>query len=143
MTPLPADLDRELPDEASTLALGVQLAGLLPATALIFLHGDLGAGKTTLVRGILRGRDFSGAVKSPTYTLLEPYELPDGLVYHFDFYRVVDPEELDFIGVDELLRGPGLKLVEWPEQAQGRLPEPDYEIWLTDTDAGGRHVEIR
>ena len=136
------NLSRRLPDEAATLALGVELAALLPADALVFLHGDLGAGKTTLVRGILRGRDFAGAVKSPTYTLLEPYELPDCAIYHFDFYRVMDPEELDFIGVDEVMRGPGLKLVEWPEQAHGRLPAPDYEIWLTDSDAGGRHVEI-
>lgn len=136
-------ITRELPDEAATLALGMELAGLLPEAAVVFLHGDLGAGKTTLVRGILRGRDYAGAVKSPTYTLLEPYELPTGAIYHFDFYRVLDPEELDFIGVDELMRGPGLKLVEWPEQAHGRLPEPDVEVWLTDTDAGGRYVEIR
>lgn len=136
-------ISRDLPDEAATLALGAELAALLTGSAVVFFHGDLGAGKTTLVRGILRGRDYAGAVKSPTYTLLEPYELADGPIYHFDFYRVLDPQELDFIGVDELMRGPGLKLVEWPEQAQGRLPPADVEIWLTDTDAGGRHVEIR
>lgn len=132
-----------LPDEDATLAIGRWLAGILPKTALVFLHGDLGAGKTTLVRGILRGRGFEGAVKSPTYTLLEPYELRSGPVYHFDFYRVADPEELDFIGVDELLQGPGLKLVEWPQQANGRLPEPDYQVWLRDRSDGGRDIEIR
>lgn len=141
--PVTLPLARELPDESATLALGRELAALLPTNGVVFLHGDLGAGKTTLVRGILRGRGFDGAVKSPTYTLLEPYELTSGAIYHFDFYRVVDPEELDFIGVDEVMRGPGLKLVEWPQQAQGRLPEPDWQIWLSDRQAGGRHVEIR
>ncbi|MEM1229278.1 MAG: tRNA (adenosine(37)-N6)-threonylcarbamoyltransferase complex ATPase subunit type 1 TsaE [Pseudomonadota bacterium] len=124
-----------LSDEAATLARGEALASELPERALVFLHGDLGAGKTTLVRGILRGRGFSGAVKSPTYTLLEPYELPSGAIYHFDFYRIVDPEELDFIGVAEVLAGPGLKLVEWPQQAAGRLPTPQLEVWLRDVTA--------
>ncbi|MGI9326251.1 MAG: tRNA (adenosine(37)-N6)-threonylcarbamoyltransferase complex ATPase subunit type 1 TsaE [Pseudomonadales bacterium] len=134
---------RTLADEAATLALGQELAAILPKTALVFLHGDLGAGKTTLVRGILRGRDFKGSVKSPTYTLLEPYDLPSGAIYHFDFYRIVDPEELDFIGVDEMLQGPGLKLVEWPERAADRLPPPDHEVWLSHRSDGGRDVEIR
>lgn len=127
-----------LADEAATLALGAALAKQLPDPAIVFLHGDLGAGKTTLVRGILHGRGFSGAVKSPTYTLLEPYEMASGAVYHFDFYRIADPQELDFIGVAEVLAGPGLKLIEWPQQAAERLPAPDVEIRLRDarTPAG-------
>ncbi len=141
--PLRLPLARVLPDEAATLALGRELASVLPKTALVLLHGDLGAGKTTLVRGILRGRAFEGSVKSPTYTLLEPYDLPSGAVYHFDFYRINDSEELDFIGFDELLQGPGLKLVEWPQRAADRLPCADREIWLQHRSDGGRDIEIR
>ncbi len=134
-----------LSDEAATLALGAALAKRLPEPAVVFLHGDLGAGKTTLVRGILHGRGFSGAVKSPTYTLLEPYEMASGAVFHFDFYRIADPQELEFIGVAEVLAGPGLKLIEWPQQAAERLPMPDVEIHLRDarTPAGQMAREAR
>ena len=81
---------------------------------LVFLNGDLGSGKTTLVRGILRSWGYDGPVKSPTYTLLEPYELADCRVLHFDFYRINDPEELLYIGIDDLLGEEAIKLVEWP-----------------------------
>lgn len=130
-----------LPDEAATLAFGAALARRLPPGALVFLHGDLGAGKTTLVRGILRGLGHQGAVKSPTYTLLEPYELPSSLVYHFDFYRIADSEELDFIGLDELLESPALKLVEWPERAGSRLPAADVVVRM-HVEGEGRRIEI-
>ena len=130
-----------LADEAATLARGESLARQLSAGAVVFLQGNLGAGKTTLVRGILRGLGHSGSVKSPTYTLLEPYELPSILVYHFDFYRIADPEELAFIGIDELMESPALKLVEWPERAQGQLPAPDAVVRLR-IEGGGRRLEI-
>lgn len=130
-----------LSDEAATVARGRRLAAELPAAALVFLEGDLGAGKTTLARGILRGLGHSGAVKSPTYTLLGPYDLPKCLVYHFDFYRVVDPQELDFIGLDELLESPAMKLVEWPARAAGRLPLPDAVVRL-HVEGEGRRLEI-
>ena len=131
-----------LVDEQATERTGKELARLLPANGIIFLHGGLGAGKTTLARGILRGLGHEGPVKSPTYTLLEPYEVCNGIaVLHFDFYRLVDSSELDFIGIDELLDGPGLKLIEWPEQGAERIPEADWHIELT-TEGAGRRVEI-
>ena len=123
-----------LADEAATLAFGGQLARRLVAPdghnrdAIVFLQGDLGTGKTTLVRGILRALGFSGPVKSPTFTLLEPYE--ELLVYHFDLYRIADSQELDFIGIEELLARPSIKLIEWPERGAGRLPAPDLIVQL-------------
>ena len=125
----------ELRDAEETVRWGASLAERLRGE-LVFLRGELGAGKTTLVRGILRGFGHQGAVKSPTYTLLEPYELGDRRIYHFDFYRIEDPEELSFIGIDELLADTALKLVEWPERAGDRLPAPDVELALTITDEG-------
>ena len=130
-----------LADEAATLAFGAALAGRLAPDALVLLHGQLGAGKTTLVRGILRAFGHTGAVKSPTYTLLEPYELADRTVYHFDFYRIGDSEELDFIGIDELLDADAIKLIEWPERAGGRLPPAQVEIFLRD-EGNGRRIEV-
>ncbi len=136
---------RVLADEAATVAFGSELAGELEARGLshplVFLRGRLGAGKTTLVRGLLRSLGYSGAVKSPTYTLLEPYDLGDKQVFHFDLYRVQDPLELEFVGFDEILDGPGIKLFEWPENALTWLPQPDVTIELeiveADDDAAG------
>lgn len=139
-----------LEDEEATLALGASLAATGLVSELVFLHGDLGAGKTTLVRGFLRALGHEGAVKSPTYTLLETYETrslpgsdaPAGLhVYHFDFYRIVDPRELGYIGIDELLSAPAVKLVEWPSNAGDRLPKPDIEVRLKVAGAH-RYAEI-
>lgn len=130
-----------LADFTATEKYGEQLAQRLDKAALVFLHGQLGAGKTTLVRGILRALGHTAAVKSPTYTLLEPYELADWTVYHFDFYRINDPQELDFIGLDELLDAQAVKLIEWPERAQDRLPAPDVEILLS-LEGEGRRIEI-
>jgi tRNA threonylcarbamoyladenosine biosynthesis protein TsaE len=136
---------RYLADEAATLAFGAEVAAWLReprnCCSVVFLKGQLGAGKTTLVRGILRAFGYQAAVKSPTYTLLEPYEELEPAVYHFDFYRVGDSEELDFIGLDELLDAEALKFIEWPEQAAGRLPVPDLEITLT-LDGAGRQITL-
>ncbi len=131
-----------LKDEAATLQYGNRLANRLQRDALVLLRGDLGAGKTTLVRGILRGLGYKGSVKSPTYTLLEPYELAQQTVYHFDFYRIADSNELEFIGIDELMDADAIKLVEWPEHAAEKLPDPDVEI-LLEIDGAGRRLEIR
>lgn len=137
---------RHLRDERATLELGAELAGPLTAAegfandAVVFLKGELGAGKTTLVRGILRALGFAGPVKSPTYTLLEPYD--EYRVYHFDFYRIGDSQELDFIGIDDHMAAPFIKLIEWPERAGRRLPRPDLEIALR-VEGEGRSVEIR
>jgi len=141
-----APAGRQLPDEAATLAFGRELAGLLSAAdgynrdATVHLHGGLGAGKTTLVRGILRGMGFAGPVKSPTYTLLEPYD--ELLVFHFDLYRIADSRELDFIGIDDLLAAKAIKLIEWPERGAPRLPPPDLSLFLR-VGGDGRHVEVR
>lgn len=129
-----------LPDADATLDWGATLGPEL-GNALVFLRGGLGVGKTTLARGILRGLGHTGPVKSPTYTLLEPYELHECEVLHFDFYRIEDPEELAFIGIDDLMGSSALKLIEWPERAGGRLPDPDLDISLHEID-GGRLLEM-
>ena len=134
-------LSEFLEDENSTLAFGEALARRLPDAALVLLHGQMGAGKTTLVRGILRAFGHRGAVKSPTYTLLEPYELDDRTIYHFDFYRIGDSEELDFIGIDELLDADAIKLIEWPERAARRIPPAQVEIFL-QVEGNGRRIEV-
>jgi tRNA threonylcarbamoyladenosine biosynthesis protein TsaE len=125
-----------VPSEAAMIAYGETLARALPVRALVTLEGELGAGKTTLVRGILRGLGFTGHVKSPTYTLVEPYDVSGIQVYHLDFYRIEDPRELEFIGLDELLAERAIKLIEWPERAAGRLPEADLVIRIRRQDAG-------
>ena len=127
-------MNRFLEDEQATLAQGAQLAAEINKRynncALVFLNGQLGAGKTTMVRGLLHTLDHSGAVKSPTYTLLEPYELAQTAVFHFDLYRVNDPQELEFVGIDEIIDGPGIKLFEWAEQALSWLPQPQVIVNL-------------
>ncbi len=133
-----------LADEAATVAYGASLATRLlddlSGDAIVFLTGDLGAGKTTLVRGILRRLGYDGAVKSPTYTLVEPYSLEAGAIYHLDLYRVGHGEELSFVGIDDLLEERAIKLIEWPERAEGFLPKPDIVLTLT-VDGQGRQVQ--
>jgi len=127
-------------DEAAMLDHGAALAKTLRGDELIALEGELGAGKTTLARGVLRGLGFVGPVKSPTYTLVEPYEFGAIRVYHFDFYRIRDPEELEYVGLDDLLAERAIKLVEWPERAFGRLPTPQCSIRIR-VQGSGRVVE--
>ena len=128
-------LTRVLADEDATVAFGRELHDAirqrLGDTAVVYLHGNLGAGKTTLVRGVLRMMNHVGAVKSPTYTLLEPYTTEHGDVFHFDLYRLKSPEELEFLGFDEIFEGPGYKFVEWPEQGAGWLPPANVEVSLS------------
>lgn len=123
------------------LALGARFAEQLTGKELVFLEGELGAGKTTFARGVIRGLGFGGHVKSPTYTLVEPYELPHLKVYHLDLYRIVDPQELDYIGLDELLGESALKLIEWAERGRDRLPSPDAVVRI-HPHGPGRVVRI-
>lgn len=124
------------PDEAATQAFASSLARA-PALgkAFIALHGDLGAGKTTLVRHLLHALGVTGRVKSPTYAVVEPYELPHMAIWHFDFYRFDDPREWEDAGFRDIFSGLGLKLVEWPEKAASVLPAVDLDIFIrTDAD---------
>ncbi len=119
-----------LPDEASTLALGAALAECIEAGTVIYLSGELGAGKTTLVRGILRALGHQGPVKSPTYALVELYKVSRLDFHHFDFYRFRDPREWIDAGFRESFNGRTVSLIEWPERAAGMLPPADLEVAL-------------
>jgi tRNA threonylcarbamoyladenosine biosynthesis protein TsaE len=136
-------MDKSLDSEAATINLGRLLAPALDAAGVIFLSGGLGAGKTTLCRGLLRGLGYDGAVKSPTFTLVEPYELERGSVYHFDLYRLAHPDELDYLGAEDYFASEALCLIEWPERGAGFLPTPDLELTLTVTSEASRQVQLR
>jgi len=136
---------RELADEAATLDAGRQFAQQLSAGATVYFDGDLGAGKTTFVRGVLQGLGHAGKVKSPTYTLVEPYELAGGAVYHFDLYRFADEYEWEAAGFNEYFNDSSICMVEWPEKAGKLLPTPDFEVKLRLLDNGerrGRQLDI-
>jgi tRNA threonylcarbamoyladenosine biosynthesis protein TsaE len=124
------EFTRYLEDEAATLALGQALASALVPGLVFWLCGNLGAGKTTLTRGLLRGLGYSGKVKSPTYTLVEPYVISGLHLYHFDLYRFAHPEEWEAAGFRDHFNPATVCLVEWPEKAQGVLPVPDVQIQL-------------
>lgn len=132
---------RRTESEQEMLALGGELAAQLQRGQVVTLSGDLGAGKTTLVRGMLRGLGFEGRVKSPSYGLVETYELDELTVHHLDLYRLGDPGELDFIGLEDLLGDDSVVLVEWPERAVGRLPRPDRRVSI-EVDGCARRVGV-
>lgn len=133
-----ATVELEVPGEVAQAGLGRALADLCVPPLLIFLEGELGAGKTTLVRGLLQALGHTGRVKSPTYTLVEPYEIGDLRAYHLDLYRVADPEELEFLGLREVLAESALILVEWPHRGEGWLPAPDLRIAIAHAGEGRR-----
>jgi len=112
-------------------AFGVKCAQCIGAGQVIFLHGDLGAGKTTLAQGLLAGWGYPGAVTSPTFTLLESYPLGELTVHHFDLYRMESAQELEMIGARELFNPESICLIEWPDRAAGFLPEPDIRFNIT------------
>jgi len=137
----------QLADEKATVAFGAELARMLAAESIsaaglvIYLQGELGAGKTTLCRGILNGLGHRGAVKSPTYTLVETYSLPVLTVHHFDLYRLHDAEELEFMGIRDYFGADTLVLVEWPQRGGGHFPPADLQLELS-LEGTGRALTI-
>ncbi len=128
----------DLPDEAATLALGARLAAALLAAGrgVVFLYGDLGAGKTTLARGLLRACGVSGALRSPTYTLMEPYAVNGQAFLHLDLYRLTDPSEVENLGLRDYPPESTIWLLEWPQRGVGFLPEADVEVNLAPEGEG-------
>jgi tRNA threonylcarbamoyladenosine biosynthesis protein TsaE len=135
-------LDIKLPDPGATEALGRAVAAGALAGRVLHLRGDLGAGKTTLVRGLLRALGHAGRVKSPTYTLVEPYELSSLHFYHFDFYRLKNRAEWEHAGFRDYFNAHSMCVVEWPERAAGLLAPPDLEIALS-FDGDGRRAQVQ
>ena len=134
-----------LADDSETERLGRELARLVQiadCALVIYLDGNMGMGKTTLSRGILRGLGHEGSVKSPTYTIVEPYEDLQPPVYHFDLYRLKDPEELEFMGIRDYFTGDNLCLVEWPELGEELLPQEDLSVHL-NAEGSGRSAILR
>jgi tRNA threonylcarbamoyladenosine biosynthesis protein TsaE len=137
----PAAVNRFLATDADTLALGAELASGLETGMVIYLAGELGAGKTTLARGVLRALGYGGKVKSPTFTLVELYKVSSLYLYHFDFYRFNDPAEWEDAGFREYFNADSICLVEWPQKAEGLLPPGDL-TFLFHLSGTGRNVEI-
>lgn len=137
-----AGMQTRLVDEQAQVAFGEALGSALQGMGQVHLEGELGAGKTTLTRGVLRAYGYHGAVKSPTYTLVEPYSLDSVDVHHFDLYRLADPDELEFIGARDLLDRECLCLIEWPSRGEGWLPTPDLLVQL-DVVGTGRQATLR
>lgn len=138
------DLSLEIPSEAAMQRLGAEMAARIARIeggVILYLSGALGAGKTTLVRSLLQALGVTGRIKSPTYTLVEPYQAGDKKIYHFDLYRLANSEELEFLGVRDYFAPDAIVLVEWPERGVGALPVADVEIHI-DYAGSGRRVRV-
>ena len=131
-----SEVEIYLEGEPAMLAFGARMAEVTQGGGLIFLEGDLGAGKTTFSRGLIRGLGHVGAVKSPTFTLVEPYEIGTIKAFHFDLYRLVEPEEIEYLGSRDYFEEDALCLIEWPRQGAGFLPKPDLTITISPQAAG-------
>lgn len=130
-----------LADEQATRAFAESLVPRIKPGMVIFLEGDLGAGKTTLVRALLHALGYTGLVKSPTYTLVESYPFAGYKVHHFDLYRLADPEELEYMGFNDYLAADSVCLIEWPEKGVGWLPKPDLCLKI-DILQQGRQIAV-
>lgn len=136
-------LTLHLPDPGATERFGAKLAPALTGGMIVTLHGELGTGKTTLVRGLLRARGVAGLVRSPTYTLVEHYPISSLYFYHFDFYRFTNPDEWDSAGMSDYFRDDSICIVEWPERVAGVLPAPDLALSLSfPAKNGGRDLVV-
>jgi len=131
-----------LENNEEMLEFGAKLSKSFQAGDVVYLNGDLGAGKTTLVKGILSGMGYNGNVKSPTYTLVEEYPFSNCIVFHYDLYRLADPEELEWMGFRDNFEGNAISFIEWPEKGAGYLPLATKEIFIAYQDEG-RVVEIK
>lgn len=129
-------ISKDIASSEEMVSLGIDMAKTIQGVERIYFSGDLGAGKTTLIRGILRGLGYSGAVKSPTFSLLEPYPNLQPPVYHFDLYRLQKAEELEYLGWQEYFLKQNLCLLEWPSRASGILPIPDLNVIIRKTGEG-------
>lgn len=139
-----ASLQIMIPDEKTMLDLGARLASacaISKAGLIIYFYGQLGAGKTTLARGFIRGLGYTGQVKSPTYTIVEPYELEGVNVFHFDFYRLRDPMELEFIGIQDYFKQKAICLIEWPDLGITILPAADLSCYV-EMHGQGRMIKL-
>ena len=130
-----------LKNEIETTEIGAKVASYLQGGEIIYLKGELGTGKTTLVRGALNKLGFVGNVKSPTYTIVEPYSIDNHVVYHFDLYRLNDPEELESLGIRDYCDGQSICFFEWPEKGKNLTPNADINLLLSYTKEG-RNVEL-
>jgi len=131
----------EAEDHEQQERLGAVLAQTCQHACILYLEGDLGTGKTTLVRGFLRGLGYQGKVRSPTYTLLEPYEFGGRSIYHLDLYRLAHPEELEYLGLRDLLQTDAVLLIEWPDRGEGVLPAADLQVAI-QYQTKGRRLEL-
>ncbi|MEO8671945.1 MAG: tRNA (adenosine(37)-N6)-threonylcarbamoyltransferase complex ATPase subunit type 1 TsaE [Tahibacter sp.] len=137
-----SDIRMDMPDEAALIAFAGPLAGALRDGAVLYLRGDLGAGKTTLARAVLQQMGVVARIKSPTYSLIETYRLPGIAIHHLDLYRIADSAELEWLGLADLETDRAtLLLIEWPDRGRGQLPPADLELLLEHRDPG-RHLRL-
>jgi tRNA threonylcarbamoyladenosine biosynthesis protein TsaE len=129
-------------DHEATEQLAIMLAKVMPKNMIVYLYGDLGAGKSTFARAFIQALGFKGSVKSPTYTLLEVYQYDDDkYALHMDLYRIAEPEEVDYLALESYEKSATVTLIEWPEKGEGFIPLPDIKVFFSMYD-GGRNLDI-